>query len=115
VIAASPVAGKYETARDRESAYEILKARAAQAAAEAEAAEAEKAEEELRVREYQRAERYTGTRTGGARTATRTTAARSRQPETLGGALSQAIVKELSGTTGKRLVRGILGGLFRGR
>jgi DNA helicase HerA-like ATPase len=112
VILGSPIAGKYETARDRESAYEILTTRAAEAAAEAEEAERLKAEEELRVREYQRAERYTGTTT---KTKTRSTSSRSRQPETLGDALSQAIVKELSGTTGKRLVRGILGGLFRGR
>jgi uncharacterized protein len=111
VVLSSPVAGKYDSVRDRESAYEILKARAEAAAAEAEAAEREKAEEELRVREYQRAERYTGTRT----TTSRTSSSRSRQPETLGDALSQALVKELSGTTGKRLVRGILGGLFRGR
>jgi uncharacterized protein len=111
VVLASPVAGKYDTLRDRESAYELLKARAETAAAEAEEAERAKAEEELRVREYQRAERYTGTRA----TTTRTTSSRSRQPETLGDALSSALVKELSGTTGKRLVRGILGGLFRGR
>jgi uncharacterized protein len=108
VLLASPVAGKYDTAQDRESAYEILNARAATAAAEAERV---KAEEELRVREYQRAERYSGTRT----TTSRTSASRSKQPETLGDALTQALVKELSGTTGKRLVRGILGGLFRGR
>jgi uncharacterized protein len=110
VLAASPIAGKYDTAQDRESAFEMLAARAAGAAAEAEAAERQKAEEELRIREYQRAERYTGTRT-----TTRTTSSRTRQPESLGDALSQAVLKELSGTTGKRLVRGILGGLFRGR
>ncbi len=39
LIAASPVAGKYETLVDRDSAYERLKARAAAATAEAEAAE----------------------------------------------------------------------------
>jgi len=107
VVAASPIAGKYETLRDRESAHEILSARAAAAAAEAEEAEREKAEEELRVREYSRAERYTGTRT--------TASPRRSDPESLGGALSKAVIKELSGTTGRRLVRGILGGLFRGR
>ena len=116
VLESSPVAGKYDTAHDRESAYELLKARAETAAAEAEAAERAKAEEELRVREYQQAQRYTGTRTTTARTTTaRTGTSRARQPETLGDALSRALVTELSGTTGKRLVRGILGGLFRGR
>jgi DNA helicase HerA-like ATPase len=43
LIAASPVAGKYEVLKDRESAYEILLARAEKAAKEAEAAEAEAA------------------------------------------------------------------------
>lgn len=103
----SPVAGKYEAAKDRESAYEILTARASEAAAEAERAAQEKAEEELRVREYSNATRYSGTRSSSTR--------KSRQPEGLGEALTQAIVKELGGTTGRRLVRGILGGLFRGR
>jgi DNA helicase HerA-like ATPase len=107
VIDGSPIAGKYETLQDRESAYEVLTARAAAAAEEAEAAEREKAEEEMRVREYQRAERYTGTRTSSSRSR--------KEPEGLGDALSKALVKELSGTTGRRLVRGILGGLFRGR
>ncbi|MEM9349466.1 MAG: helicase HerA-like domain-containing protein, partial [Pseudomonadota bacterium] len=40
VMAGSPVAGKYEALQDRESAFEMLKARADKAAAEAEAAEA---------------------------------------------------------------------------
>jgi hypothetical protein len=29
--------------------------------------------------------------------------------------MSEAVIKELKGTTGRRLVRGILGGLFKGR
>ena len=33
----------------------------------------------------------------------------------IGGALAAAVAKELKGTTGRRLVRGILGGLFKGR
>jgi len=33
----------------------------------------------------------------------------------LGAALGQALLRELRGTTGKRIVRGILGGLFKGR
>ncbi|MDP5347982.1 MAG: DUF853 domain-containing protein, partial [Paracoccaceae bacterium] len=30
-------------------------------------------------------------------------------------ALGNAVIKELKGTTGRRIVRGILGSLFRGR
>ena len=108
VMQGSPVAGKYDTPRDRESAFEILQARATAAAAEAEAAEKAKAEDEIRAREYRNATRYSPGTSGRA---TRST----RQPAGLGDALSQAVIKELSGTTGRRLVRGILGGLFKGR
>ena len=36
-------------------------------------------------------------------------------PQSVGEALGQAVLKELSGATGKRLVRGILGSLFKAR
>jgi hypothetical protein len=47
IIAASPVAGHYERAVDRESAYELLKARAASAAAETTATAPERREGNL--------------------------------------------------------------------
>ena len=109
LVAASPIAGKYEATLDRDSAHEMLAGRAAEAAAEAEAAERAEEEAEAALREYKTARRYTGERVG------RSTSRRGRTPDTLGGALTQAVVKELSGTTGRRLVRGILGGLFKGR
>ena len=34
---------------------------------------------------------------------------------TIGAAIAGVVMKELKGTTGKRIVRGILGGLFKGR
>ncbi len=115
VIAASPVAGKYEAALDRHSAFEMLAARAEAAAKEAEAAEAAEAAakeaeaaEAEEAREFRAARRYSG----GAR-AGRTT--RGPATESLGGAIASAVVKELRGTTGRRIVRGLLGGLFRGR
>jgi DNA helicase HerA-like ATPase len=115
VIAGSPVAGKYEAAIDRHSAHEILAARAAAAAQEAEQAEAkiaaeavaQKAEAE-RAREFKAARRYSA---GTSASQTR----RAREPEGLGGALASVVMKELTGTTGRRIVRGILGGLFKGR
>ncbi len=112
VIAASPVAGKYETVLDRESAYEILAARAKQAAAEAEAAETE-AEEDASAaqREFNAARRYSGKRV--SRSSARTSDAG--LGRTIGRALTEAVVSELKGTTGRRIVRGILGGLFKGR
>lgn len=111
VIDGSPIAGKYETLKDRESAYEILTRRAAEAAREAEeaerAAEAAEAEEE---REFQSARRYSP---GSSKKTT--TRKSSRSPDTIGEAIGKAVIKELGGTTGRRIVRGILGGLFKSR
>ncbi|WP_422001550.1 helicase HerA-like domain-containing protein [Roseovarius mucosus] len=115
VIADSPVAGKYETAIDRQSAHEILAARAAAAAKEAEDAEAKSAAEAAaeeaeaeRAREFKAARRYSGGAASGQ-------SRRAREPEGFGDALASAVMKELTGTTGRRIVRGILGGLFKGR
>ena len=110
-IQASPVLGKYETVQDRVSAYETLKARAETAAKEAAAAEAEEERLEMAEREFRTARRYSGAMV--SRSSSRSS--RSRSDDTLGGALTNALVKELGGTTGRRLVRGILGGLFKGR
>ncbi|MFU8777727.1 MAG: helicase HerA-like domain-containing protein, partial [Roseovarius sp.] len=98
VIAASPVAGKYEAAFDRHSAHEILAARAAAAAQEAQEAEsrlaaeaAAKQAEAERAREFKAARRYTG---GAASTAQ---SRRAREPDSLGGALASVVMKELTG------------------
>ena len=108
-VAASPVFGKYETVKDRESAYEVLRSRAEQAAAEAEEAERREAEAEEAERELKQARRYDGTQVG------RSTSRKSTRSESVGDKLTNMVVKELTGTTGRRIVRGILGGLFRGR
>ncbi len=111
VMATSPVAGKYDTLSDRRSAYEILKERAEKASAEAEAAEAKEEEMSVAEREFSSARRYSGTRV--RRSSSRTL--RVRADDTFGEAMTKMVVKELSGTTGRRIVRGILGGLFKGR
>ena len=110
VLAASPLAGKYDQALDRDSAAEMLARRAAAAAREA--AEAESREEAAAQAEsdYRSGRRYSGTRVGQ-----RSSRSRRTSPDSLGEALGEALIKELSGTTGKRIVRGILGGLFKGR
>jgi DNA helicase HerA-like ATPase len=108
-IAASPVHGKYDTRLDRETAYEILRARAQKAAAEAEISETAAEEATASEREYQAGRRYSGTRV------TRSTSGRSSREQNFGEAMTQMVMKELSGTTGRKLVRGILGGLFKGR
>ena len=114
IIDGSPLAGKYETVQDRKSAYEILAKRAADAAAAAEKAEAEAESKTALEREFTAARRYSGTRVG------RSTSAppRRRRRDGSGGfgeAMAKMVVKELKGTTGRRIVRGILGGLFKGR
>ncbi|WP_170523703.1 helicase HerA-like domain-containing protein [Ruegeria arenilitoris] len=111
VMEASPMAGKYETLLDRKSAFEILQARAAKAAAEAEEAEPEEQDDTRSVseREYSAARRYSGSRVG------RSSARSVRKQDSFASAMSEAVIKELKGTTGRRIVRGILGGLFRNR
>ncbi|TCL09425.1 hypothetical protein BXY66_1472 [Shimia isoporae] len=111
VMASSPVAGKYDTLADRRSAYEILKERAEKAAAEAEAVEAKEEDMSTAEREFSSARRYSGGRV--SRSSSRTL--RVRADDTFGEAMTKMVVKELSGTTGRRIVRGILGGLFKGR
>ncbi|MCK0121463.1 DUF853 domain-containing protein [Loktanella sp. F6476L] len=110
VMNASPMAGKYDTTIDRNSAHEMLTKRAADAAAEAEKAEAEEERLEEKEREFKAARRYSGNGTKG-----RSTSKRSTKDNSFGGALASVVAKELKGTTGRRLVRGILGSLFKGR
>ncbi|MBZ8119406.1 DUF853 domain-containing protein [Roseovarius sp. LXJ103] len=114
-IAASHLAGKYEEVVDRLSAYEILAKRAGEAAQEALKAETVAEEQSIAEREFNAARRYSGKRV--ARSTARTPDA----PELggfgsqIGAAVGNALLKEMKGTTGRRIVRGILGGLFKGR
>lgn len=108
----SPMSGKYDTTLDRESAFEILRARADKAAAAAEQAEAEEEAAEEQEREHKRARRYSGTQVKRS-TSRRSTS--SSGAEGFGIALASVVAKELKGTTGRRIVRGLLGGLFKGR
>ncbi|GAA6165282.1 DUF853 family protein [Pelagimonas sp. KU-00592-HH] len=111
VIATSPVSGKYETVQDRRSAYEILKQRAEKAASEAEAAEAREEEMSMAEREFNAARRYSGSRV--SRSSSRSM--RISKDDSFGTAMGKMVMKELTGTTGRKIVRGILGGLFKGR
>ncbi|SNS43610.1 helicase HerA-like domain-containing protein [Tropicimonas sediminicola] len=112
VMAASPVAGRYDTTLDRESAFEMLKARTEAAAAEAEAAE--KAEDDLSaaMREYNSARRYSGTRVGRS---TSTPTRRSSRSDSVAEAFAKSFARQLGTKSGQAVVRGILGGLFKGR
>jgi DNA helicase HerA-like ATPase len=108
-IKTSPIAGKYDTTLDRNSAYEVLQKRAEDAAKAAEEAEAaEEAAKSVAEREYKTARRYSGERVG------RSTSRRSSK-DSFGDAMANVLIKELKGTTGRRIVRGVLGSLFKGR
>ncbi|MEH6645705.1 helicase HerA-like domain-containing protein [Sulfitobacter sp.] len=124
LMASSVMAGKYDTPIDRDSAFEMLRERAATASAEAEAAEAAivKAEEDAKaakeakantptLREFKAARRYASKDAAPRRSSSR----KSSTNGGIGGAIANVVFKELKGTTGRRIVRGILGGLFRGR
>ena len=108
-LAASDLGQKYDKTLDRKSAFEILNARATQAATEAAVAE-EKAEElEPMFREFNAARRYSGARVS------RSTSRSTRAKTGFGQQMGKMVMKELTGTTGRKIVRGILGGLFKGR
>ena len=107
IMAASDMAGKYDQAVDRVSAFEMLSKRADAAAKAAEEAEKAEALLEEKEREFKAARRFEGSRSS------RTT--RKSSANGFGSALASVVAKELKGTTGRRLVRGILGNLFKGR
>jgi DNA helicase HerA-like ATPase len=119
ILTRSHVAGKYETPIDRISAHEILLERAKQAASEAELAEeralADEQDQIEEAREYRTARRYSGSRVTSKRVSTTMSSRRRKSPDSMGEAIGQALVKELAGTTGRRIIRGILGGFFKAR
>ncbi len=98
VLAQSPVAGRYDRAVDRTSAYEILSERAARAASE------------LRERE-ERAEREK------ARAAPRRDdrPRRGRRRQSSAEVVVGSVLRSAGRTIGRELVRGLLGSLFKGR
>jgi DNA helicase HerA-like ATPase len=114
IIIESPVAGQYDRTVDRESAFETLRKRAAEAArAEQEAQEAEQADSGR--------SRWTipgfGDDAGPyGRPAGRTTGSRPRvsNRQTVAEAAIKSVVRSVGTSVGRALVRGILGSLKKG-
>ncbi|OYW27852.1 MAG: ATP-binding protein [Caulobacter sp. 12-67-6] len=109
LIAKSPVAGLYDTAQDRDSAYEVLQGRAQEALRQTEAAqdaaEAEKlraAEEKVRAREEARE----------TRAAPR---ARASSRQGMAETFAKSLLRTVASQAGREIMRGLLGGLKRGR
>ena len=118
VMAASGLGAKYDDVIDRQSAFERLQERAEKAALAAEQAEAQQEAAEAEAREFAQARRYDpddpwGSK--GRKTTSRRRSTRSRKDDSFGAAVANVVIKELKGTTGRRIVRGLLGGLFKAR
>ena len=91
IMGQSPVRGLYDTALDRESAFEVLqKARAATAAAEARVEEAE-VEDEPKAR---------------------APAARTSSRQGMGETFAKSMLRTIGSQVGRELIRGVLGGLL---
>jgi len=113
-MAASPVRGLYDQAKDRESAFELLKARAEKAADAKEDAEAEaRAEKEaaaeaaVRERESRRTERLPSSARAPAR--------RASNRQSMGEAFAKSMLRTIGSQVGRELLRGVLGGLKKSR
>jgi DNA double-strand break repair helicase HerA and related ATPase len=115
VIQGSLVFGHYEKAVDRESAYELLKARAQQAEAAAAQAKAE-AEAEAQARRnpygYPPPSRTPGPY-GYPAPAPRRPAGRSR--DTLVEAMAKSAARSVGSSLGRQIIRGVLGSILGGR
>ncbi len=99
IVSASAMAGRYDREIDRESAYEILKERAEETARREE--EEKRAEEVARERERQAREREGASRSRRSRN------------DTIAEAAIKSVVRTVSTTLGREIVRGILGSLRR--
>ncbi|MDP2084094.1 MAG: DUF853 family protein [Gemmobacter sp.] len=119
LIAASPLAGKYERQIDRDSAHEMLARRAEAAAAETARAEADVARrkpEASAERDYRNARRYDPTPRYEA--PSRAPAPRrpsSREPDSIAETFAKSVARQLGTKSGQAIVRGILGTLFKSR
>ena len=112
-IAGSPVAGKYDTPVDRDSAWEMLRRRAEEAARNAEAPPEAPAGGglQLDLNEFKQARRYDGKGYGRAEPEApkkRT----GRQSDSITETFAKSFARQLGTKGGQALVRGVLGTLF---
>lgn len=116
VIAASPVAGKYDQTIDRDSAHEMLARRAGAAAQEAARRDTGAQAEGEPAGEFNQARRYQSpaARTATSRPAT-APASRTSGRDTPVDAFAKSFARQLGSRSGQALARGVLGTLFRGR
>ena len=110
IMAASPVAGIYDTTVDRKSAFEALAKRAKDAADAV--AKSEEAAEPDAPREFNTARRYSGNTVSKSNS---TRANSSRRSDSASDAFMKSMARSVGTRAGSALVRGILGSLFKSR
>lgn len=121
IIQGSVLYGYYEKEVDRQSAYEMLTARAKERA-EAAAREAEEAEQEAREAEearqrsqdYRRPPRYSQPRYEQPETYRPAPRSSSRRSDSMGEALAKSAARAIGSQVGRQLIRGVLGSLLGG-
>lgn len=109
IMASSAMGRKYTQSIDRDSAYERLQARAAQAAKEAAAAQTPSAQQaqDSQARDLHQARRYQP-----ANPARKPAGSRS---DSIGTTLAKSFVRSLGSKAGQQVIRGVLGSLFKSR
>ena len=100
VMAGSPLAGLYDTAVDRESAYELLKARAEKRV------EAEEAREHSHAKRYSPGDDDSAPKKSSSRS-------RSRRSDSMGEAVMKSVLRSAGTQIGRTVVRSLIRGLFR--
>lgn len=116
IVKASPMGAKYDTLVDRDSAYELLQARANQAAGQAAQQQAAPpppppGTTAPQPTTYTNARQIGGGAVGGTRVQPTARAPASRT-DSLTEAFAKSFVRQIGTRTGQAVVRGILGGLF---
>lgn len=113
ILAASAMAGKYDSTVDRDSAFERLRARAEAATTAAETAAAPETWQIDAEREFKSARRYDGAAPKAApKPAAKPSARRS---DSVTEAFAKSFARQLGTKSGQAIVRGVLGSLFKGR
>lgn len=114
VMKSSDLAGVYDEAIDRESAYELLNKRAQQAVVEAEKQAKAERERELAEKAAKEQAKLDAKAEAAARTAEeKEERDRARMQQKLMGTLATEVARKVAGPSGGRIMRGILGSLFR--
>ncbi|PYF13005.1 hypothetical protein C8J30_101390 [Rhodobacter viridis] len=118
VMASSPFGTKYDTPVDRQSAFELLTAKAEKAASEAAAAEAAPATAGPATLEFNRARRYEPYKPSAAEPErpkpARASSAASRS-DSIAEVFGKSLARQLGSKAGQQIVRGVLGSLFKAR